>query len=92
MVFPERSVPWNIASDVPVTFDALTPVLEAAQPPDILLIGCGAAFTPEPPGLRRQLKAAGILLEWMDTGAACRTFNVLIAEGRACAAALMAVE
>ncbi len=92
VVFPEHSLPWDIAPDAPVTFDALTPVLDAAEPPDILLIGCGAAFGPAPPGLRRQLKAAGMALEWMDTGAACRTFNVLLSEGRACAAALIAVE
>lgn len=92
MVFPGRSALWNIASDAAVTFDALTPVVEAAQSPDILLIGCGAAFTPEPPGLRRRLKAAGIMLEWMNTGAACRTFNILLFEERSCAAALMVVE
>ncbi len=92
MVFPDRSALWNIAPDGPVTFDALTPVIEATESPDILLIGCGAAFGPEPPGLRRRLKSAGILLEWMDTGAACRTFNILLAEDRVCAAALMAVQ
>ncbi|MBI1985608.1 MAG: Mth938-like domain-containing protein, partial [Rhodospirillales bacterium] len=43
-------------------------------------------------GLREDLKQAGLVLEWMDTGAACRTFNVLLAEERACAAALIAVE
>ncbi len=92
LVFPERSALWDITPDAPLTFDALTPVIEAAGSPDILLIGCGAAFGPEPPGLRRQLKAVGMALEWMDTGAACRTFNILLSEGRACAAALIAVE
>ncbi len=92
VVFPERSVLWDIAPDAPVTFDALTPVIEAAGSPDILLIGCGAAFGPEPPGLRRMLKSAGMALEWMDTGAACRTFNILLSEERVCAAALIAVE
>lgn len=95
MVFPGRSALWDIAADATdatVTFDALTLVIEAAESPDILLIGCGAAFTPEPPGLRRQLKSAGIMLEWMDTGAACRTFNILLSEDRSCAAALVAVE
>ncbi len=92
VVFPGRSVTWNMASDVTVTFDDLIPVIEAAETTDILLIGCGAAFTPEPPGLRLELKSAGIMLEWMDTGAACRTFNVLLSEERSCAAALVAVE
>jgi uncharacterized protein len=41
--------------------------------------------------LRAAVRARGLALEWMDTGAACRTFNVLLAEGRPVAAALLAV-
>ena len=52
----------------------------------------GPAFLPSPKGLRESLKDRGLVLEWMDTGAACRTFNVLLAEDRHCAAALIAVE
>lgn len=37
-------------------------------------------------------KAAGVALEWMDTGAACRTFNVLLGEERRVVAALIAVD
>ena len=58
----------------------------------ILVVGCGAAFEPPPSGLREGLSEKGVVLEWMDTGAACRTFNVLLAEDRACAAALIAVD
>lgn len=55
---------------------------------DILLVGCGAQsmFLP---ALRKELKAAGINADFMDTGAACRTYNVLMAEGRRVAAALI---
>ena len=42
--------------------------------------------------IRDYLKEIGIVPEWMDTGAACRTFNVLLAEDRAVSAALIAVE
>ena len=60
---------------------------------EILIIGCGPAFQAPPAALRDGLrKDWGVVLEWMDTGAACRTFNVLLAEDRACAAALIAVE
>ena len=38
------------------------------------------------------VKEFGIVPEWMDTGAACRTFNVLLSEDRAVAAALIAVD
>jgi uncharacterized protein len=44
-----------------------------------------------PAALRTALKAAGISSDPMDTGAACRTYNVLAGEGRAVAAALIAV-
>lgn len=55
---------------------------------DILLVGCGAegVFLPE---LRKKLKEKGIAADFMDTGAACRTYNVLMAEGRRVAAALI---
>ena len=41
--------------------------------------------------LRQALRADGVVIEAMDTGAACRTYNVLMAEGRRVAAALIAV-
>ena len=64
---------------------------EAGGLPEVI-IGCGAAFEPPPKGLRGSLKEESVALEWMDTGAACRTFNVLLAEDRAAAVALIAVE
>lgn len=72
--------------------DALSAVLANADDIDILLVGCGPTFAAIPKGLRAALKDAGIILEWMDTGAACRTFNVLVAEERRVAAALIAVD
>lgn len=56
------------------------------------MLGCGARFMPPPSGLRDALRAMGVALEWMDTGAACRTFNVLLAEDRGAVGALIAVE
>ena len=62
----------------------------SAEPPiEILLIGSGAAFELAPPALRQALGARSIALECMDTGAACRTYNVLMAEDRRVAAALI---
>jgi len=58
---------------------------------ELLLFGQGARMAPVPPALRQGLREAGIGLEPMDTGAACRTYNVLAAEGRRIAAALIAV-
>ena len=54
--------------------------------------GCGRTFLPRPGALAVALRDAGIGLEWMDTGAACRTFDLLLLEDREVAAALIAVE
>jgi uncharacterized protein len=42
-----------------------------------------------PPALRQALRAQGVVIDAMDTGAACRTYNVLLAEDRRVAAALL---
>ena len=92
LVFSERTEPWPVVDSAGITFETLRPVVEEGERPDLLLIGCGATFGPPPKSLREALREAGIALEWMDTGAACRTFNLLLAEDRRIAAALIAVE
>ena len=59
---------------------------------DLLLLGCGARMAMVPAGVRQHLRAAGVVVESMDTGAACRTYNVLMADGRRVAAALIAFD
>jgi uncharacterized protein len=66
-------------------------VVEADLRPEILLLGCGGEMAFVPEQIRTPLRAAGIVIEAMDTGAACRTWNVLLAEERRVAAALIAV-
>lgn len=58
---------------------------------DVLFIGTGAETTYIPVPLREALEAAGIGVEPMASPAACRTYNVLLAEGRRVAAALLPV-
>jgi uncharacterized protein len=84
---------WSIANAGDVTLASLETVFAEARrlPIDILLIGSGAAPAPFPAALRAELRTFGMVLEWMDTGAACRTFNILLAEERRIAAALIAV-
>lgn len=60
----------------------------AALGADIVLLGTGAKQRFVDYALVQMLAERGIGLEVMDTGAACRSFNVLVAEGRAVAAAL----
>ena len=59
---------------------------------DLLLLGMGRDPLPLPEALRLHLAAAGLRVEVMATGAAVRTYNVLLAEGRAVAAALLPVD
>lgn len=59
---------------------------------DILLVGCGGAIPRLDSSFKSAMKAAGISAEPMDTGAACRTFNVLVTEGRRVAALLIAID
>ena len=91
LLWPERRQPWVVTRAAEITIESLTPVLEAPEATEILIVGCGAVFVAPPRDLRNDLRESGLVLEWMDTGAACRTFNVLLAEGRPVAAAILAV-
>jgi uncharacterized protein len=88
LVLPDRTLMWSVTSAAGITGESLKPVIEngAVQ---ILLIGLGRRITPLPSGLHLELRRAGIAVEGMDTGAACRTYNVLLAEDRQVAAALI---
>ena len=88
LVFPDRTLPWAVASASAVTWESLAPVVEHGDV-QILLLGLGRSVGSVAVTLRTALRAAGIALEPMDTGAACRTYNVLVAEGRRVAAALI---
>lgn len=59
---------------------------------DVLLVGTGAKGALLMPQTRVAFKQAGLSIDMMDTGAACRTFNVLTAEGRRVAAALIPIK
>ena len=58
---------------------------------DVLLVGLGAEISVVPKAFREALEAQGIGVEPMNTPAACRTYNVLLGEGRRIAAALLPV-
>jgi uncharacterized protein len=88
LVFPDLTLPWEIADAAAVSWDSLTPVVEYGGV-QILLLGLGDRMAVATGELRAALRAAGIALELMNTGAACRTYNVLVAEDRPVAAALM---
>jgi uncharacterized protein len=91
LILPERTLAWPVAHMDDVALGGLTAVTGAQPPVDLLLLGCGARIRPVAAGLREGLRAVGIGLELMDTGAAARTFNLLVAEDRRVAAALIAL-
>lgn len=91
LVLPTRAVDWPVRDVAALSLDDLDAVIGAADDIDVLLIGCGDVAVLPPRAVRDGLRTAGIVPEPMDTGAACRTYNVLVAEGRQVAAALVAI-
>jgi uncharacterized protein len=85
LVFPDRTETWTEAA---FTVEGLAPVL-AHGGVELLLLGFGRRMIPVGAELRGALKAGGIVIETMDTGAACRTYNMLVMEDRRVAAALL---
>jgi len=78
--------------DAPLSLAAFEQVFAEAASIEIMLVGMGKDIRPLPKELREALRAAGIAADPMSTGAAVRTYNVLLAEDRAVAAALIAVD
>lgn len=66
-------------------------VLAYADRIDVVFVGMGAEIAHVPAGFRETLEVAGIGVEVMISPAACRTYNVLLSEGRRIAAALLPV-
>lgn len=93
LLSPYQVFPWKIKDLTDMTIESLNVILGPQQgaPLELILLGCGAGFAIPPLDVRRALAARHIALEPMDTGAACRTFNVLASEDRRVAAALISI-
>lgn len=91
LVLPSQTLQWAASSIAELSENHFMPVWMAEPPVELLLIGCGKHTVTLEAGLRQKLRARGVSVETMDTGAACRTYNVLMAEERRVAAALFAV-
>jgi uncharacterized protein len=92
LCLPSGIYGWEPADPLALTAADFAKLLNEADQVEILLVGAGKDLRPLPAALRAALKAAGIAADPMSTGAAVRTYNVLLAENRAVAAALIAVE
>ena len=91
-VLPDQVLQWYGPSYKDLTQSDFELIRDFAESIDILLLGCGAEVGPPRDDLAALLRQDKIVLEPMETGAACRTFNVLLHEDRRVAAALIAIE
>lgn len=80
-------IDWPVSSLESLTEADFQPILDAR--PEVVILGTGASLRFVKPALMRQLMAARIGVETMDTAAACRTYNILVGEGRQVMAALL---
>lgn len=91
IVLPDRTLPWEATDVTSLSADDFSAVLTAEPKVEILLLGTGATMRMIPKALRLALREQGVVVELMDSRAVCRTYNVLLAEGRRVAAAMLPV-
>ncbi len=92
LLLPGGIKAWAPVKPEEVTLESLAPLIAEKAGIEVLLYGSGATqvFAARP--MREALADRGLHIEPMSTGAACRTYNILLAEGRAVAAAVLRVE
>ena len=91
MLMPRQTLAWRPPVSVcDLTTDHILPHLGNAMPP-LFILGVGGAPMAPLNDLAASFKNAGVALELMSTAAACRTWNVLMSEGRNAAAGLYAI-
>lgn len=83
---------WEPTIPADLTLDRFQLVLDAAERIDVLLIGLGHDIAALDPSIRAALRERQVIVEAVGTGGAVRTYNILLAEQRAVAAALLAVD
>lgn len=92
LVFPNQVLVWPVADFGALEPADLAPIASAEPPVEVLLLGTGSKTEFLRPSVKAEIKAgAGLSPEAMDTGAACRTYNILLSEGRRVAAALLPI-
>ena len=91
LCFPDGVWAWPVAALDELTLASLEPALARADALDFFLIGAGRDPFVLPEPLRKRFREAALSVDVMPTGAAVRTWNVLLAERRRVGAALIAV-
>lgn len=87
LITPDHVAVWNL-TDPANPFELTDDIRALSGKIDVLLIGAGDRFSVLTPLQRSVYAGLGFSVEAMDTPAACRTYNVLMSEGRLIAAAL----
>ena len=83
---------WDVAEGQVLTVEHFKMVIEQADQIGVLLFGSGTSMKLLPADVRSALKDAGISLDVMNTGAAVRTYNIMLSEERPVAGAFIAVD
>ncbi|PVE25218.1 hypothetical protein DC522_06710 [Microvirga sp. KLBC 81] len=91
LALPSGIKAWPISSIAELTDEVLEPIFAEAAEIELLLLGTGVDVAAIPSACRERFREAKIGLDVMQTGAATRTYNILLAENRKVAAALIAV-
>lgn len=91
-ILPSGIWAWLPRTAAEIDETSLSRVFEQRDDIDLFVLGIGADFSPLPEPLRWRLRDAGLRTEVLPTPAAASTYNVLFAEGRRVAAALIAVD
>lgn len=91
LVTPLGLYPWMPKAVEEITPASLAPIVEALGHFDFVIIGSGETTLRLPADARRRLESQAIFPDVMATGAACRTYNLMLSENRRVAAAFIAV-
>lgn len=91
LILPEKTESWSLEDIGGISLDSLASLTKNSDEIEILLIGCGDGMAYIEDDIRSSLREKGIVIDAMSTGAAVRTYNVLLLERRRVAAALIAV-
>lgn len=83
---------WSVADNKTLNIKSLDQIVELADEIEVLFLGMGEEIALIPTELREELRTHGIIVEGLSTGSAISNYNILLAEKRAVAAALIAVE
>ncbi|MEK1931285.1 MAG: Mth938-like domain-containing protein [Pararhizobium sp.] len=91
LMLPSGIYGWDMVEGDPLTVENFQRVFDEAADIEVLLVGTGKDIRPLPAALKAQFKEHGISSDPMSTGAAVRTYNIMLAESRAVAAVFIAV-